>query len=304
MKKAKASEGSAAAAGEPLQAATRALQPSRPVPPPPTRSSPRPPLPTISPPPKVVQPPISTALPRAPSLAFLHPNSLTPPKPRRLLPSFVSPSSAVSVLPSRPAPSAFFLPNPTLLSHSTAYAGELDTADKLHEEGTLEAPPGIEDGFNPAVFAAKALGIATLLSFGTFGVGIFGLMKYFGVDDVRFFLSSSPPLVPLHVLHETMAHSVKLLPIVMKAEQAGRAALTPFLLVLTFPPSRTARIARPRSAAQRLPRTRRQPPHAPLLGPAHLQLIFRHFISPLRRQRREGREPGGTVVLGVAQGGA
>lgn len=41
-----------------------------------------------------------------------------------------------------------------------------------------------DDGFNPAVFAAKAFGIATALTVSVFTVGIAGVMTWFGVKDV------------------------------------------------------------------------------------------------------------------------
>ncbi|GAA5983807.1 hypothetical protein JCM10908_005934 [Rhodotorula pacifica] len=163
------------------------------APPPASSTFPVPPAPTAS---------TSTAAaltsrrrrPQAPPISILHPNSLTPPKPRRrLLASFILPAastsaSSPSVLPSSsrpPAPSSYFLPNPTIVATSTAFAEELDKYDKLHEDGEeLPAPPP-EDGFNPTVFAMKALGIATLLSAGTFAAGIYGVMRYLGVDDVE-----------------------------------------------------------------------------------------------------------------------
>ncbi|GAA5999685.1 hypothetical protein JCM10207_005868 [Rhodosporidiobolus poonsookiae] len=177
LKRAKQSEGSAAAAA-PLAPAPVARS-AAPPPPRPTHPPPR------APPVEVQLPPVSTQLPTPPPPSFLHPNSLTPPKPRRLLPSFVSSSSSISVLPSRPAPSAYFLPNPTLLAASTSFAERLDRLDKLHEEGSADLPPPIEDGFNPAVYAMKALGIATALTFGTFAAGVWGLMRYLEVDDLE-----------------------------------------------------------------------------------------------------------------------
>ncbi|GAA5967541.1 hypothetical protein JCM11641_005689 [Rhodosporidiobolus odoratus] len=159
LKRAKASEG---AASIPTKQAT-----------------PRPP-----PPPKPVQQPDTTVkLPPAPPASFLHPNSLTPPKARRLLPSFVrlEPTSSLA----KPPSSAYFLPNPTLTAQSTAFAAQLDRLDKLHEDGSAELPDPVEDGFNPAVYAAKAFGIATALTFSAFGVGIWGLMRYCDVDDLE-----------------------------------------------------------------------------------------------------------------------
>ncbi|GAA5864186.1 hypothetical protein JCM3774_001250 [Rhodotorula dairenensis] len=144
--------------------------------------------------------------PQAPPVSFLHPNELTPlsrrsqRRRRGLLASFVLPSSSssaaasgapVSVLPSSsrpPAPSSYFLPNPTIVAASNAFADEVDRYDKLHEDGEDVPPPppsSEDDGFNPAVFAMKALGIATLLSVGTFAAGIYGVMRYLGVQDVE-----------------------------------------------------------------------------------------------------------------------
>ncbi|BGP16740.1 hypothetical protein JCM10213_009157 [Rhodosporidiobolus nylandii] len=169
LKRAKASEGSAAAAA------------AAPPPPPPAKTRPTPPPPTA--PKQVLHSPTTAELPRAPSPSFLNPNALTPPKPRRLLPSFVNLDTPSQL--AKPPSSAYFLPNPTLLSQSTAFASQLDKLDKLHEEGSAEAPPVIEDGFNPAIYAAKALGIATAITFSAFGLGIFGLMQYLGVDDLE-----------------------------------------------------------------------------------------------------------------------
>lgn len=186
------------AADVPPSAAPSAA-PKAPAPPPPP-APPRP-APTVgtpavqtvqeSPAPKHA----SSRRPRPPPASFLHPDALTAPKPRRLLPYFFSLPAAstdpISVLPpsSRPpAPSSYFLPNPTLVERSTAFADELDRADKLHEDGELPSEPAAEaadDGFNPAVYAMKALVIATCLSVGSFAAGIYGLMRYLGVDDVR-----------------------------------------------------------------------------------------------------------------------
>lgn len=118
--------------------------------------------------------------------SFLHPDSLVPPKPVRLLRSFVAPSppdAPVSVLPSRPPASSYFLPNPQITSASKAFADEVDRLDKLHDDGTAEKQE-LPEGFNPALYAAKALGIATLITVGTFSAGVYGLMRWFGVDDV------------------------------------------------------------------------------------------------------------------------
>jgi len=47
-----------------------------------------------------------------------------------------------------------------------------------------------EPGFNPAIYAAKALGIATAITFSVFGVAVWGTMKWLGVEDVSLSLSS------------------------------------------------------------------------------------------------------------------
>lgn len=46
-----------------------------------------------------------------------------------------------------------------------------------------------EPGFNPAIYAAKALGIATAITFSVFGVAVWGTMKWLGVEDVSFLSS-------------------------------------------------------------------------------------------------------------------
>ncbi|GAA6005992.1 uncharacterized protein JCM10292_005639 [Rhodotorula paludigena] len=182
LKRAKASEAAAPPPAPPKRAA-----PSRP---PPTPAPAPPPAPASRAPPvqrsASAENESSSALPAPPPSSFLHPNSLTPPKPRRFLPSFVSsaPAAPLSVLSSRPAASSYFLPNPTLTAQSTAFATQLDKLDKLHEEGA-EMPPPPDDGFNPAVYAMKALGIATLLTVGTFSAGVYGVMKWLGVDDLE-----------------------------------------------------------------------------------------------------------------------
>ncbi|GAA6048590.1 hypothetical protein JCM3770_002044 [Rhodotorula araucariae] len=177
----------------------KAAEPSAPVPATrsPRRSAPPPPAPAAAPAPAAratrpppapvvepAQPTVSTALPTPPPLSLLTPNSLSAPKPRRLLPSFSSASAPVSVISARPAPSSYFLPNPTLTAQSTAFATRLDALDRLHEDG--EGPPApIEDGFNPALYAAKAFGIATAITVGTFAVGVYGVMRWLEVDDLE-----------------------------------------------------------------------------------------------------------------------
>lgn len=189
LKRAKATETSAdtAATSSSAAAPRREIKSAaRPRPPPPA------PTPSMS-----ATPPTTPAPPRpqAPPVSFLHPNALTPPaqpRPRRrLLASFILPPSSPSppsVLPSSShrsaAPSSYFLPNPTIVARSTAFADELDKYDKLHEDGAPLPPPSEDDGFNPAWFAFKALAIATALSVGTFAAGIYGVMRYLGVDDV------------------------------------------------------------------------------------------------------------------------
>ncbi|BGP25121.1 hypothetical protein Rt10032_c09g4059 [Rhodotorula toruloides] len=125
--------------------------------------------------------------PASPPSSFLHPNSLVPPKQPRLLRSFVAPSppdTPISVLPSLPPASSYFLPNPQITSASKAFADEVDRLDKLHEDGTVEEQE-LPEGFNPALYAAKALGIATLITMGTFSAGVYVLMRWFGVDDLE-----------------------------------------------------------------------------------------------------------------------
>ncbi|GAA5970474.1 hypothetical protein JCM21900_003140 [Sporobolomyces salmonicolor] len=200
LKRAKNAEASAppppSAAPRAPRVRTRAPALSTPVVPPPRPSAAAAPAPPTS------------SLPSPPPPSIVHPNSLTPPKPRRLLPLFVAPSSHPSALSSRPAPSAYFLPNSHLADLSSAYATELDRLDKLHEDGRVdEEKPAPDDGFNPAVFAAKALGIATAMTFGTFAVGIWSIMKWLGADDMESlslelshrlspFLDSHRPAVP------------------------------------------------------------------------------------------------------------
>ncbi|GAA5916267.1 hypothetical protein JCM5296_002635 [Sporobolomyces johnsonii] len=173
LKRAKKAEASAPAPLNAVLTTTRAPPPA-----PPSRDP-------VVPSPAAPAPP-TTALPTPPPPSFLHPDSLTPPKPRRLLRLLVSPSPQPSALSSRPAPSAYFLPNSHLASVSNAYATELDRLDKLHELGVVEEDkPVLEDGFNPAVFAAKAFAIATAITFSTFAVGIYGVMKWLGVSDME-----------------------------------------------------------------------------------------------------------------------
>ncbi|BGP48655.1 hypothetical protein JCM10450v2_004531 [Rhodotorula kratochvilovae] len=177
LKRAKAAEGAAPAA-TPTPAPRRAAPP-----PPPPAPAPAPARPAPAPAPiEPIQPSVSTALPTPPPLSFLNPNALTAPRPRRFLPSFSS--APVSVVSARPAPSSYFLPNPTLTAQSTAFAARLDALDRLHEDGEGPPPP-IEDGFNPAVYAAKAFGIATAITVGTFAAGVWGVMCWLEVDDLE-----------------------------------------------------------------------------------------------------------------------
>lgn len=118
-------------------------------------------------------------------------------KPKSLLRQWSSPS-----LSSNNNNQEFFLPNSLLLSQSNAFASALDKEDQLHKDGSIaltfeeseilrlqQEKDGIiieDDGFNPAVFAAKAFGIATILTVGSFGLVLAGVMTYFGVSDVSF----------------------------------------------------------------------------------------------------------------------
>lgn len=45
----------------------------------------------------------------------------------------------------------------------------------------------MDDGFNPAVFAAKAFAIATGITVGAFALAVGGVMSWFGVKDVSGF---------------------------------------------------------------------------------------------------------------------
>lgn len=200
LKRAKATETTTATSSSSSSSAGGPPRQPPPPPPPPSRAPASTSTPTPTPTPTPRQ------RPQAPPISFLHPDELTPglSRRRRVLPSFVLPASvssasssaasteagtghAISVLGSAsrpPAPSSYFLPNPTIVAASTAFADELDKYDKLHEEGERPPPASEDDGFNPAVFAMKALGIATVLSVGTFAAGIYGVMRYLGVQDV------------------------------------------------------------------------------------------------------------------------
>ena len=79
---------------------------------------------------------------------------------------------------------SFWLPNSSLSASSEAAAAKADAYDKAQEGEDVERTEYVDDGFNPAVYAAKAFGIASLITIGTFAAGIFGVMKYFGVSDV------------------------------------------------------------------------------------------------------------------------
>ncbi|GAA5853217.1 hypothetical protein JCM3766R1_000198 [Sporobolomyces carnicolor] len=176
--------------GSLLKRAKKSEATARPRPPPP----PPPPTPIPNPVQPLAQQRRRVEVPdnsdvKPPPTSFLHPNELSPFRSerrrgrRRLLPSFVATTTTTTTTPT----SAYFLPNPFLTSESTRYAKELDRQDKLHEDGREpEEPEGpvVDDGFNPAVYAAKALGIATVITFTSFGVGIFGLMKWLGVSDM------------------------------------------------------------------------------------------------------------------------
>lgn len=79
---------------------------------------------------------------------------------------------------------SFWLPNASLLASSAEAAAKAEQYDKLQEGEDVEQPY-VDDGFNPAVYAAKAFGIASLITIGTFAAGIFAVMKYFGVSDLE-----------------------------------------------------------------------------------------------------------------------
>jgi hypothetical protein len=52
-----------------------------------------------------------------------------------------------------------------------------------------EAQAAAKDGFNPAIYAAKALGIATAITFTTFGLGLWAAWRKLEADSVRLSLS-------------------------------------------------------------------------------------------------------------------
>jgi hypothetical protein len=83
---------------------------------------------------------------------------------------------------------SFWLPNSTLLEESTAAALASEMYDKqgigYGDELNIKED-AVDDGFNPAVYGAKAFAIATALTFSIFGLAIGGVMKWYGVSDVR-----------------------------------------------------------------------------------------------------------------------
>lgn len=167
-KKVTAEPVASAASVQPVKRARINLKPTAPVPAP----TPTPiPIPRVS--------PLDLNVPSTPPPVpiFADPHSLAPPR-RSLLRSFKQDTAA------GPKATAYFLPNATLLAESNAFAENLDTADKLHKDGTLDQPDAPEDGFNPALYAFKAFAIATTITVSAFGLGIVGLMKYLGVNDV------------------------------------------------------------------------------------------------------------------------
>lgn len=143
------------------------------------------------------QRPAAIPVPRAPSPPPIAPEGglsswsiaadplhLSRPAPRGLLRSFrVQPPSPPSALPQSPYSTSFFLPNSAILERSTAFAQKMDKEEREHKDGPERAEVE-DDGFNPAIYAAKAFGIATVLTVSVFGAGIYGLMRYFGVEDV------------------------------------------------------------------------------------------------------------------------
>ncbi|GAA5915359.1 uncharacterized protein JCM6883_006809 [Sporobolomyces salmoneus] len=175
LKRAKKSEASAPASATPTVV--------------PVKKPPRSTIPSPPPLPQPESPTKPTSILSAPPSSFLNPNELAPNRrSKRLLPSFTSSPSSLLSSRSPSSTSSYFLPNPYLTSASTAYATELDRLDKLHEDGSPLSPEPEtmeDDGFNPAIYAAKALGYATLITFSTFGLGIWGVMKYLDVEDME-----------------------------------------------------------------------------------------------------------------------
>lgn len=155
-----------------------------------TTPLPPPAAPSIVPPKPVSRrpPPFAPAL--APLPLFADPHSLRPPT-KSLLRTWRTPAPSSS----RTGATAYFLPNATLLAGSNSFAEALDREDKLHKDGepTKDEEEIVDDGFNPAVFAAKAFGIATALTIGAFTLGIAGVMLWYGVDDVSFKFDHSVP---------------------------------------------------------------------------------------------------------------
>ncbi|SCV72290.1 BQ2448_4984 [Microbotryum intermedium] len=82
-------------------------------------------------------------------------------------------------------PTAYFLPNALISSQSSIFASNVDLEDRLHNDGTLEEPSRGELGFNPAHDAFKALAIATAITLSLFSAGVYGLIKWYKVDDLK-----------------------------------------------------------------------------------------------------------------------
>ncbi|KAL8293631.1 hypothetical protein RQP46_000332 [Phenoliferia psychrophenolica] len=95
----------------------------------------------------------------------------------------------LSASPNSSSSPSYFLPNATLLSESNLLAQEIDAQDRLHKDGASQADQDaeevVDDGFNPAVFAAKAFAIATAITVSSFGLAIGGVMAYYGVKDLE-----------------------------------------------------------------------------------------------------------------------
>ncbi|KAK4047237.1 hypothetical protein OIV83_005541 [Microbotryomycetes sp. JL201] len=123
-------------------------------------------------------------LPTPPTPVFADPHALSPRK--SLLRSWRSPTASPR------SPSAYFLPNTTIVNNSTAFAEALDKADKAHELGAeamareaSAAHTDVDDDFNPAMYAFKAFAIATAITVSAFAVSIVALMKYLEVDSLE-----------------------------------------------------------------------------------------------------------------------
>lgn len=237
-------------------------------------------------------PPPSAAPPRA-TPAFSTPPAPHPSTKRaqHVLKSFRVPSTASpSVVQGRKlgaGPNDFFLPNAVILDHSNAFAEQLDREDRLHKDGP-DQPDAPDDGFNPALFAAKAFAIATALTGTAFAAGIGGLMYYLGAEDVS---AVCPTLSARFFERETVTDP-------LLTPRAARVALTRALALTP---------AHPRLAPSVAPRLGAPHPiiRVPLDRPAPLLLSTNRSRCRGRRRARDGRrDAGGGELLDRGQADA